>query len=446
MTRRLMKPSEWLRLGALVFLLGVGTGSARADERQALFAIPSVAENPFEISVLSRTEKEGAVLEELMINGAPFNGEPTRIYAWLAYPKDEKRHPGVLRLHGAGLKWALPPEAAVEYAQSGYVCLCIDWAGAEEWGVPRPAPRSEFTAFGRMAQPHRREDGVASDDRWDLAAPATDAITNGVRFVRRSLQFLRSRPDVDPARLCISAMSAGAHVTLLALPFEPEVRAAALKYGSGFVRELNWGGYFGRLGKADPAAAANWLAILDAKHGLADIRTPTLLLSGTDDAFFFMPAVLATWRALPEPKALLMLPNDNHTQVSNETIPRQWFDSVLGGRPEWPRAGEISAQSETGALLLSVRAEGAASEVVFFHKRMPREKFRFGRGATTQETVPWSAASAQRSGARWVASLAPVEPGEQVVAYGMITAPDGVRVSTDTVEIPALPSWRKTSP
>jgi hypothetical protein len=46
----------------------------------------------------------------------------------------------------------------------------------------------------------------------------------------------------------------------------------------------------------------------------------------------------------------------------------------------------------------------------------------------------------------WVASLAAAGPDEQVVAYGLITAPDGVRVSTDTVEIPSLPAWRRTAP
>jgi hypothetical protein len=39
--------------------------------RMELFSIPDVKDNPLEITVLSRTDKEGVVLEEIMFNGAP---------------------------------------------------------------------------------------------------------------------------------------------------------------------------------------------------------------------------------------------------------------------------------------------------------------------------------------------------------------------------------------
>ncbi|AWI08128.1 alpha/beta hydrolase family protein [Ereboglobus luteus] len=413
-----------------------------AFSRTELFSIPDAKDNPFEITVLSRADKGDAILEEIMFNGPPFNGAPTRIYAWLAYPKREGKYPGVVRLHGAGLKQALTSEAAVEYAQAGYVCLCIDWAGREEGGVKRPDPRSDFNAFGRIAQPTLGKDGKPVAGRFNLADPAADTITNGVRFVRRSLQFLRARPDVDSTKLCLSAMSAGAHLSLLTLAVEPDVKAAALKYGSGFVRELNWGGYFGRLGLGERDAAARWLSVLDPKHGLADIKTPTLLLSGTDDIFFFMPAVLATWRAMTAPKALLMLPNDNHSKVSNETIPRQWFESVMRGKPAWPRAQKMSAENRDGALVLSARCDGEIERAVFWCKRMPRAAFKYGRARKPDETVPWSeiAARRERDGA-WTATIAPPAPDEQVLAYCMFETADGVRESSDTVELPAMPKW-----
>jgi cephalosporin-C deacetylase-like acetyl esterase len=410
--------------------------------RMELFSIPDARDNPLEITVLSRTEKEDVVLEEIMFNGASFNGMPTRIYAWLSHPKREGKHPGVVRLHGAGLRQALASESAVDYARAGYVCLCIDWAGREEHGVKRPSPRSDFNAFARISRPRLDKDGNPVAGRVDLSDPAADTITNGVRFVRRALQFLRARPDVDPSKLCLSAMSAGAHLSLLALAVEPGVKAAALKYGSGFVRELNWGGYFGRLKNGGPDAASRWLSVLDPKHGLADIRTPTLLLSGTDDIFFFMPAVLATWRALPAPKALLMLPNDNHTKVRDETIPLQWFESVMHGVPAWPRARGMTAKNTDENLVLSAQCEGKVTQAFFWYKRMPRATFKYGAARKPGDTVPWQSVAARqgRDGA-WTVSIATPTPNEQVVAYCMFETADGVRESSDTVEIPAMEKW-----
>ncbi len=82
-----------------------------------------------------------------------------------------------------------------------------------------------------------------------------------------------------------------------------------------------------------------WLAVLDPKHYINDYKARVMMFSGTDDLYFFMPLVLETYRAIPTPKRLIMLPNDHHSQVGNNELPLRYFRSIMGmaaAFPEFP--------------------------------------------------------------------------------------------------------------
>jgi len=408
-----------------------------AASREELLAIPDVSANPFDIQKVSEWEQDGVIVEELYINGAPFGGKPTKIYAFYARPKAPGKYPGVVQLHGSGLVM-LKPDAAIEYAKLNYACLTLDWAGPD-WkseGKLREGPRSDFQSAGSGAVSAPDGDGDPKHTHFQAVEPAESSITNGVLFVRRGFQFLRSRPEVDAGKLCLSGMSAGAHLSLLVLGVEQGIKAAAVKYGSGFIRELNWGGYYGPISLAKPPeVVARWLAVLDPQYGFTNVKAATLILSGTDDIFFHMPAVLATWRAIPGLKALLMLPNDNHSQVGNEVIPRQWFDFVLNGSPAWPVLDAAKAEEKAGSLDLSVAVRGDSAKVAFWYKRMPAKTFNFKRGNTPAETVAWQSVSAGKAGGNWTASLPALVAGEQILAYAMAEDGSGTKASSDTVQV-----------
>lgn len=414
------------------------------DFRTALFAIPEA--NFSQSEVLSERIENGVKVQELMLSGPDFQGSPTKIYAWYACPLKPGRYPGVVQLHGSGLQ-KLEPGPAIGYARENYACLSIDWSG-EDWkaeGKLRSQPRSDFRSSGNHGRFMHDGSGDPKKGHWVAVSPEESSITNGVRFVRRAFQYLRSRPDVDSEKLCLSGMSAGAHLALLVLQCEPDLKAAAIKYGSGYIRELNWGGYFGPLSRSDKVGAERWLAALDPKHGLDQVKAATLILTGTDDIFFFLPAVLATWRSLPEPKGLLVLPNDNHGQVSNEKIPRQWFSSVLEGRPTWPKIAQPRADLTVEGMKISVNATNNISQMDFWYKRQPAAEFFWGKGKNPDSSTVWKKSAAVRKiDGRWEASLPPFQAGEQIIVYALATGEDGVQTSSDTLEIPEYPSWRKT--
>ncbi len=427
---RLRPISFFLVLGGLA----ISHASDSSLEREKLFSIPTSQEAPFHVQTLSQSENEGVLLSEIFIDGAPLGGKPTRIYAWYARPKADGKYPAVLQLHGAGLQ-TLSSAAALGYAKAGYACLSIDWCGAAKTRpIPRKPPFSEFEATPGLAGAQGKE--------WHTEPMETNSIVNGIRFVRRGLDYLRSLPEVDTTKLCISGMSAGAHLTLLVLGVEPEIRAAAVKYGSGYIRELNWGGYFGPVSLTPKAEYEPWLAMLDPKYGFNKIRAATFVLSGTDDVYFWMPAVLATWRALPEPKRLWMRPNDNHEWVGNEEMPRRWFDFILKGAPAWPETGSIQTAQQANEIIVSTTTSGSVSKVTFWHKAMPIGRFTTRRGGKATPAVTWVSVEAVRSGNTWKATLPVVATGDQMVAYANAEGEEGVTGTSETVEIPALPTWR----
>ena len=90
----------------------ISSASATPPDLEQFFAIPSVRELPLKIEILSETHKDGVKTTELYLNGAPFNGKPTKIYAWYSTPSGRGPFPAVLQLHGSGLQ-KLSPDPSI---------------------------------------------------------------------------------------------------------------------------------------------------------------------------------------------------------------------------------------------------------------------------------------------------------------------------------------------
>ncbi len=412
-------------------------------QQNDLFAVPSIEVLPLNVSVLSETNAVGVKTAEFFMDGAPFNGKKTRIHAFFSHPEKPGRYPAVLDLHGAGLG-KLSPDAGIAYATNGFACLTIDWCG------PTPArqpPYSEFDSPGNMHVQVKDTNGVPIRGKY-TCNPETSAMRNGVLFVRRSVQFLKSRPEVDADRLCIAGASAGAFLTLLSIGHEPAFKAAVVKYGCGFITmpAYRFGGYVIGVTLCPRDQQEAWAASFDSKHRLNQVKANVLMLSGTDDHFFWMPMVLKTYRGLPGPRQLLMLPNDNHSQVGNWKIPLSHFQSVFGLAPAWPTVQPPTAAINGATLELSARGAGSVpiARVSFWVKRMPLAEFKFKREIRTPlgSIEPWREVVAAHANGSWRAEIPAPAEGEQIVAYAMAADANGNLVSSDTVEVPEYPQWR----
>ncbi len=417
-----------------------GSLSAAPD---GFFDVPDVKTLPLNVDVLSATVTDGVRVLEFFMDGAPFNGKATRIHGFYARPEKEGRYPAVLDLHGAGLN-KLSPATAIAYAGNGFCCLAIDWCGPTPTREP---PYSEFDSPGNMQVQVKDANGVPIKRKY-TSNPETSAMRNGVLFVRRSVQFLQSRPEVDADRLCIAGASAGAFLTLVSLGHEPAFKAAAVKYGCGFLTmpAYRMGGYVIGMTLCPREEQEAWTAIFDSKHRLNQVKANVLMLSGTDDHFFWMPMVLQTYRAMTNPKQLLMLPNDNHSQVGNWKIPLSHFQSVFGLAPAWPTVQPPTVAMNGATVELSAQVSGSVpiADVSFWVKRMPLADFKFKRQIRTPigSIEPWREIEASETDGAWRAVLPAPAEGEQIVAYAMVTDANGIQVSSDTLELPEYPQWR----
>ncbi len=415
----------------------VQASDVAAPDRLKILKAADVKVVPIQEEIVKKEVKKDYTLVEFYLNGEPFNGEPTRIHGFYARPSGDGKFPAVVQLHGAGLQ-VLKPDAAVYYATNGFCCVSIDWWGPRRFDKkPRKPPYSEFKEFGNMARPQPE----GSKHRFKLVGVEKDGIVNGNRFIQRAFHYLRAKPEVRTDALFLSGMSAGAHQSLLTLGIVGDIRGAAVKYGTAYIRDLSWfGGYFGPLSLCAKEEQDRWLSVLDPKHGLSDYKASVLLLSGTDDIFFHMPHVLKTYREIPTEKRLLMLPNDNHTQVGNEVIPLRYFRSLLKTAPIYPDAAAPTAEIAGGTVRLraSFTAPSPVETVAFYVKRMPRKGFRFGKS----EGVKWEKVAAAVSNGVATAEIPAPAADEQIVAYLLVEDTTRAKITSDTVEIPAWPKWR----
>ena len=431
----------------LTLLAVASSASAQDQERAAFFAVPDFKELPPNIEVLSENTADGVKTTEFYMAGAPFNGQPTKIYAFYCRPEKDGKYPGVVEIHGAGLN-VLGPNAGIEYAKNGFCSIVFDWCGATpNRKEPRKPPYSIYNGVGNMATPvPEAEKDKAQPHGWRSFGPEVDGIRNGVMFARRAVMFLKSRPEVEQDKLCVAGMSAGAHLTLLLLGVEPSFKAAAVKYGRGFIRDLYFGGYFGPMVMVSKEEQDAWLRFFDPKHGIPNYNAKVLLLSGTDDIFFWMPGVLVTYRAMPTDKRLLMFPNENHGYVGNVPIPLSWFKSQLGLAPAWPSPAvpKAALSGEELKFTVEVVSQAPVAKVSFWVKRMPQKLFRWGMGDKDKlETqARWIESQATLVNGVWTASIPAPAKDEQIVAYAMVETQDGVKDSSDTVEFPDYPQWR----
>jgi dienelactone hydrolase len=142
----------------------------------------------------------------------------------------------------------------------------------------------------------------------------TELLVQEVKDLRRSIDYLQTRPDIDHARLAYYGMSWGGMLGAIIPAVEPRLRAVVLLAG-GFE------------GKARPEASAI--------NYVTRVRTPTLMLNGRYDHLIGLEqGIEPMFRLLGTPAAdkRLVLYDTDHipprTEYIRETL--AWLDRYLG--------------------------------------------------------------------------------------------------------------------
>lgn len=170
--------------------------------REALKLFEYDAKAPLDFQEASAEEREGVMVRDISY-ASPKGG---RVTAYLVTPQGKGPFPGVLFMHGLpGDRNGMLPRA-LRYARAGAVGLVID------------AP---FSRRGIQGDPVT----FTEKDRDDQIQLMVD--------LRRGVDLLASRPEVDPARIAYVGVSYGGAMGGLLAGVEKRVKAYVLEVGDG---------------------------------------------------------------------------------------------------------------------------------------------------------------------------------------------------------------------
>jgi cephalosporin-C deacetylase-like acetyl esterase len=164
------------------------------------------AKTPLDAREAGVTDREGIQVHDVSF-ASPSGG---RVTAYLLVPAGTGPFPAVLFMHGAGgVRAGRSMDSGMPFARAGIASLSIDgpYSGA------RAAPGEQI---------------------WDPDKPAArnrDALIQTVIDLRRSVDFLLSRPEVDGKRLGFSGGSYGALTGGVLAGVETRIKAYALMSG-----------------------------------------------------------------------------------------------------------------------------------------------------------------------------------------------------------------------
>jgi len=266
---------------------------------------------------------EAKGMRALFFEGPPYEGQPTRVFAWIGLPEVPAgtKVPGMVLVHGGGGSafhtWVR------RWTSRGYAAIAMDTCGCVPKGRyghwqrhPHGGPPG-WGGYGQIDDPRT--------DQWAYHAVAAAILAHSL---------LRSLPEVDPDRTGLTGISWGGYLTSILAGVDARFKLAVPVYGCGFTNEHAFAGSVNALGKE---RAARWMRWWDPSAYLANARMPLLWVTGSNDFAYTFNALQKSYRLPRGPRALCVRLRMPHGHGNAGEGPKEIFtfaDSVLkGGQP-----------------------------------------------------------------------------------------------------------------
>ena len=280
-------------------------GSATADEMAKVAAAkPFKLEPPpeptgpmWDVKALSKApayrpapgfKSEG--LQAIFFDGLPYQGKPTRVFAWLGLPKRAagEKVPGMVLVHGGG-GTAFDTWVRL-WVERGYAAIAMDTCGCVPQGKYGKWTRHEaggppgWGGWNQIDWPHA--------DQWTYHAVADAVLAHSL---------LRSLPEVDTQRVGLTGISWGGYLTSILAGVDARFKFAVPVYGCGFTNEHGFAASVARLG---PERCARWMRWWDPSSYLAGAAMPMLWVTGSNDFAYTLNALQKSYRLPTGPHTL----------------------------------------------------------------------------------------------------------------------------------------------
>ena len=350
----------------------------------------------------------------MAVEGEPYMGRPTRFFAYWGLPKGASptnRVPGIVLVHG-GAGTAFDSWVRLWTAR-GYAAIAMDNCGGfphwiKELGGPLRHSYSGPNGYGERNYPLV---DLPLKDQWTFHAVST---------VIRSHSFLRSLPEVDPARIGLTGISWGGYLTACTVGIDDRFAFAAPVYGcANLYDHSSWTAEMKRLGDK----GRRWDELWDAKNFLPAAKMPILWATGSNDHFFPLDSLQRGYDLLAEPPRLAIRVKMPHgyAPAGDPKEIRAFADHYAFGGPALP---EVKAKLADGRLSVTWNAFGRKVEKAQFIATESRESNWERRPYTTTE-IPFEDGRLEYA-----------VPSGTVICWVNLVCDDGITASSRHFEFP----------
>jgi dienelactone hydrolase len=259
----------------------------------------------------------------LFYGGEPYQGKPTRVFAYYATPgtlqgdtKIDQALPAVVLVHGGG--GTAFREWAELWAKRGYAAIAMDLAGhrpQEGVNQHQRENRSRLTDGGPDQGDDEKFGSIdkATDQQWPYHAVAN---------VIRAHSLIRSFPEVDANRTAVTGISWGGYLTCIVSGVDSRFKAAVPVYGCGFLHENS--AWIDRLGRMSPEQRERWVSLWDPSRYLPAVSMPILFVNGTNDFAYPLDSYMKSVAAVPGEKQMCITIKMPHSH------PAGWAPREIG--------------------------------------------------------------------------------------------------------------------
>jgi dienelactone hydrolase len=313
--------------GCFLAILGI---ACAATEDQAAAAETEKPTGPWDVETLQQVPETtwGAIkglVQEVYYASEPYEGKPTRVFAYYGRPEGSGPFPAVLLVHGGGGKAFA--DWADHWAKRGYVALAMDLSGNG------PNTNDSQDPAGRLKDGGPREDDLfifrdfTDNDIRDMWT------YHAVAAVLRGHALLASREEVDARRVAVTGISWGGYLTCILAGLDDQLKAAVPVYGCGFLHENSFW-VEPQFSKMTDVRRQRWVENFDPSRYLGRAKCPMLFVDGTCDFAYPLDSLQKSYNLVKTPVTLSVKINRPHGHIWTFPEVDAFIDSCLkDGQP-----------------------------------------------------------------------------------------------------------------
>ena len=239
----------------------------------------------------------------------PWNGKPTRAFAWIGLPaKREGKIPGIVLVHGGG--GTAYKEWVQKWNAQGFAAISIAVEGQTDVDEKKEAKGRPVWARHAFSGPAR--DGTFADtklpvkEQWMYHALADTMLANSL---------LRSLPEVDASKIGVMGVSWGGVITSTIIGLDERFAFGIPTYGCGhlFDAENHWG-----VALHDNEG---YKQVWDGMNYADHVKMPVLWFSWPQDNHFPLGCQAENYRKAPGPRMVSLISKMGHSHPAGWNPP-----------------------------------------------------------------------------------------------------------------------------